>query len=72
LDTGSSLRLYGGFTVVHPLNDRPERKCSDEGLGPTKMSDSVRISFFALRAYLIAMAGLVVYRLLDITVFIQR
>jgi hypothetical protein len=56
------------FRVVHPLDDRPEQKCTDENLGPMKMSRSVRISLFALRAYLIAMVALVFYRLLEITV----
>jgi hypothetical protein len=57
------------FLVVHPLDDRPEQKCSDEGLGPMKMGRSVRISLFVLRAYLVAMAGLVLYRALEMTVF---
>ncbi|MGC9293194.1 MAG: hypothetical protein ACP5EP_10830 [Acidobacteriaceae bacterium] len=62
---------YGpaAFLVVHPLDDQIEQKCSDENLGPMKMGRSVRISLFALRAYLIAMAGLVLYRLLEITAF---
>ena len=57
------------FTVVHPLDDQPEQKCSDESLAPMKMSGSVRTSLFVLRGYLIAMVGLVVYRLLELTVF---
>ena len=57
------------FSVVHPLDDQPEQKCSDENLGPLEMSRSVRISLFVLRAYLIAMLALVVYRLLEVTVF---
>lgn len=56
------------FTVVHPLDDEPEQKCNDKSLGPMKMGSSVRISLFFLRAYLIAMVGLVVYRLLELTV----
>jgi len=58
--------------VVHPLDDQPEQKRSDEFLGPMKMSRSVRISLFVLRAYLIAMVGLVVYRLLEVAVFTHR
>lgn len=54
------------FIVVHPLDDRPEQKCSDESLDPMKMSRSVRFSLFVLRAYLIAMVGLVIYRLLEL------
>jgi hypothetical protein len=57
------------FLVVHPLDDQPEQKCSDENLGPIKMSRSVRISLFALRAYLVAMVGLVAYRLLEAKAF---
>jgi hypothetical protein len=57
------------FTVIHPLEDLPEQKCSDETLGAMKMSRSVRISLFVLRAYLIAMVGLVVYRLFEVMAF---
>jgi hypothetical protein len=57
------------FSVVHPLDDRPEEKCSDENLGPMKMSQSVRISLFVLRAYLVAMIGLVLYRVLEVAAF---
>jgi hypothetical protein len=60
---------HGAFTVVHPLDDQPEQKCSDESLAPMKMSGSVRTSLFVLRGYLIAMVGLVAYRLLEVTVF---
>lgn len=57
------------FTVVHPLDDQPEQKCSHDSLGPLKMSGSVRTSLIILRGYLIAMVGLVAYRLLELTVF---
>jgi hypothetical protein len=57
------------FTVVHPLDDQPEQKCNDESLGSMKMRRSVRASLFILRGYLIAMVGLVAYRLLELTVF---
>ena len=59
----------GAFTVVHPLDDHPEQKCNDALLDQMKMSWPVRISLFALRGYLVAMVGLVVYRLLEITIF---
>lgn len=59
----------GVFAVVHPLDDQPEQKYSDESLGPMKMGRSVRFSLFVLRAYLVAMVGLVVYRLLELTAF---
>jgi hypothetical protein len=57
------------FAVIHPLHDQPEKKCSDEHLGPIRMSRSVRISLFVLRAYLLLMIGLVLYRVLEVTVF---
>ena len=58
----------GSFTVVHPLDDQPEQKCSNESLGPMKMKGSVRTSLFVLRGYLVAMVGLVVYRVLEVTI----
>ncbi len=60
------------FIVVHPLDDRPEQKCADKNLGPIKMSRTVRISLFVLRAYLVAMVGLVLYRVLEITALATR
>lgn len=52
------------FYVVHPLDDLPEVKRSAEGLGAMHMTTSVRLSLFALRAYLILMALLVLYSVL--------
>ena len=60
------------LVVVHPLDDQPEEKCSDENLGSITMSRSVRVSLFVLRAYLMAMVGLVLYRFLQITVFVRH
>jgi len=54
------------FLVVHPLDDAPETKVDTETLGPMPMTTSVRISLMSLRAYLIAMFGLVLYHILDL------
>ena len=43
------------FSVIHPLNDLPEQKCSSEGLGRIRMTRAVRISLGVLRAYLVVM-----------------
>ena len=50
------------FVVVHPLDDVPEEKVDTESLGPMAMTASVRISLLSLRAYLVLMMGLVLYR----------
>jgi len=50
------------FVVVHPLDDVPETKVDTEALGPMPMTRAVRLSLFSLRAYLVLMVMLVVYR----------
>jgi len=57
----TSLRL-----VVHPLDDVPEKKRDVSSLGPMAMTKSVRTSLLVLRAYLILMASLVVYRFISL------
>lgn len=52
------------FVVVHPLDDVPEEKVDTESLGPMALTASVRISLVSLRAYLVLMMLLVVYRVL--------
>lgn len=58
--------------VVHPLDDIRERKCSSEGLGPISMTRTVRVSLGALRAYLIAMALMLGYHVLDLAGIFHR
>jgi hypothetical protein len=58
------------FMVVHPLNDAPEEKVDTSGLGPIKMTPSVRWSLYALRGYLILMILLVAYHVIDLAGFI--
>lgn len=54
------------YCVVHPLDDRLEEKRDPSGLGPMPMTLSVRLSLFALRAYLILMTLLVAYHVMDL------
>ena len=54
------------FSVVHPLNDLPEQKCSSEGLGRIRMTRAVRISLGVLRAYLVVMTLMLGYHVLDL------
>lgn len=54
------------FYVVHPLDDVQEEKCNVETLGPMPMTPSVKWSLMALRGYLIVMALLVLYHVLDL------
>jgi hypothetical protein len=54
------------FSVIHPLNDLPERKCSSEGLGLIAMTRPVRICLGILRAYLAAMAMMLSYHVLEL------
>ena len=49
------------FTVIHPLDDRPEQKVDMETLGPMRMTRAVRCSLVALRAHLLLMFFLVLY-----------
>ena len=51
-----------GLFVVHPLDDVPEIKRSSEGLGLMELTPTVRRSLLALRAYLLAMTLVLVYR----------
>jgi hypothetical protein len=48
--------------VIHPLDDAPETKVDIASLGPMPMTTSVRLSLLSLRAYLVLMMLLVVYR----------
>jgi len=54
------------FSVIHPLNDVPEQKCSSEGLGRIAMTRPVRICLGVLRGYLIAMTLMLGYHVLDL------
>jgi len=54
------------FYIVHPLDDVQEEKRDAESLGPMTMTPSVKLSLLALRGYLIVMAVLVLYHVLDL------
>ena len=52
------------FFVIHPLDDQPEQKVDMESLGPMPLTRTVRVSLMSLRAYLVVMMLLVLYRVL--------
>ena len=54
------------YWVVHPLDDHPEQKRDVSAVGTMAMTPSVRLSLFALRAYLILMTSLVAYHFLGL------
>jgi len=54
------------YLVVHPLDDAPEEKVDTEHLGPMRMTKTVRLCLFALRGYLLAMFGLLGFRVLQL------
>ncbi len=56
----------GHFLVVHPLDDVTEEKIDTENAGPMPITVSVRLSLLGLRAYLLVMTILVVYRVLEL------
>lgn len=60
------------FRVIHPLDDEPETKCQSDGLGPIDITPSVRISLIVLRAYLLAMGGMLLYHVLDLAGLFHR
>jgi hypothetical protein len=60
------------FYVIHPLDDLPEEKVKSDHLPPLKMTPSVRLSLFILRAYLIVMMLLLVYHVLDLARHVWR
>lgn len=50
--------------IVHPLDDLPEEKLYHSGLGRMALTPAVRLSLFALRAYLGLMVLLVAWRVI--------
>jgi len=54
------------FSVIHPLDDVHEQKCSSEGLGRIRMTRPVRISLAVLRGYLVAMTLMLGYHVLNL------
>ena len=53
------------FYVIHPLDDKVEKKCCVDNLGLMPLSKSVKYSLLSLRLYLFLMVGLVLYRVLQ-------
>jgi hypothetical protein len=60
------------FVVVHPLDDRRESKLDMSQLGPMPMTNGVKLSLMALRAYLILMMLLVLYHVVDLAGLVSR
>ena len=60
------------FTIVHPLDDVPEKKVDTEHLGPMQMTTTVRVCLFALRGYLLLMCGLLGFRVLQLAGVMHR
>jgi len=54
------------FSIVHPLDDQPEKKVDTDHLGPMRMTRMVRICLFALRGYLLLMFALLAFRVLQL------
>jgi hypothetical protein len=61
-----------GFRVIHPLDDVPEQKCSAAGLDKIRMTRAGRISLGVLRAYLVVMALMLGYHVLDLAGVLHR
>ena len=60
------------WSVVHPLHDVAEQKCSSDGLGKIRMTRPVRVSLGVLRAYLIAMTLMLGYHVLDLAGMLHK
>jgi hypothetical protein len=59
------------YIVVHPLDDEPEAKVETENLGPMRITTTVRVCLYALRAYLLLMSGMLGYRVLQLAGIIR-
>lgn len=55
------------FIVVHPLDDAPEEKVNTAGVGPLRLTTSVKLSLMALRGYLILITLLLLYHVMDLS-----
>ena len=60
----SPATIQQSLQVVHPLDDIAEEKRSPEGLGQMHMSQSVKLSLYTLRGYLVLIGLMVAYRVL--------
>ena len=54
------------LVVVHPLFDIPEQKVDIENAGPMHVTKATWFALWALRAYLIIMIVLAIYRFLGL------
>ncbi|HKS71837.1 MAG TPA: hypothetical protein VJQ82_01495 [Terriglobales bacterium] len=60
-------RQAKSFIVIHPLDDTPEEKLNTTGMGPMRMTTSVKLSLIALRGYLLLVTILLLYHVLDLS-----
>jgi hypothetical protein len=61
-----------GFRVIHPLDDVAEKKCSTEGFGKIRMTRAVLVSLAFLRAYLIWMALMLGYHVVNLSGLLHK
>jgi len=59
-------RANPGYTVIHPLHDAPEAKCSADRLGPMKLTPGCRLALVAVRFYLVAIMVMGAYRVVTL------
>jgi hypothetical protein len=59
-------RASQGYTVIHPLHDAPEAKCSADRLGPMKLTPGCRLALVAVRFYLVAIMVMGAYRVVTL------
>ena len=60
------------YTVIHPLDDAPEEKCSSTHLDKIAMSPTVRISLIVLRGYLVLISALCLYHVLGVAGLLSK
>jgi hypothetical protein len=56
--------------VVHPLFDEPEEQVNTVDIPPMQLTRTVKFSLLALRAYLIVMTIMLLYRFFDLAGFL--
>ena len=52
------------YTVIHPLDDVKEEKVNLDNLGPLPMTRTTRLTLIGLRAYLLVMGLVVLWKVI--------
>ncbi len=60
------------FVATHPLDDKPEMKRDLSQLGRMKITPAVRRSLIVLRAYLVLMAVILLYHVIDLAAVVRK